>query len=445
MADRPSVNVRGALRSVRDRQSARGTANRFLREELLSVAGLAQRAVRIHDGADIGKLGDFVARWDGQPYPPITGLLVSVGRREAFVPVEDVASLGRSGVQLASARLDLRDFERREGEVLLARDVLDHQLVDCDGVRVVRASDLYLARVARQWRLVGVDVGLHSLLRRLGPRNRRDRPTPDRVIDWSAIQPFGVGSRGMQLRRSNQSLARLRPSEVADLLEELGRSERHELLDALEPASAADALEEMKPHELRALLRELQPERASELLAEMEPDEAVDALRELDDSARAEVLQAMPSGLAVLLGALLEFPDDSAGGLMTTRLVVAPEDETVASLRRRLRAARPQNADVDAIVIVDRDGRLIDDVPLIELFLGRAQQPIGELVTPVSPIVVGPETPIDEVIHRLIDSRRSSVLVVGDDGRPAGRILSDDVIDALVPERGRRHIPRRFT
>jgi Mg/Co/Ni transporter MgtE len=215
------------------------------------------------------------------------------------------------------------------------------------------------------------------------------------------------------------------------------------LLDSLEPESAADALEEMQPRGLRALLRDLQPDRAAELLADMEPDEAVDALRELDEQPRAEVFAAMPSELAALLGVLLEYPDDTAGGLMTTRLVVAPEDETVANLRRRLRAERPQNADVDAIVIVDRDGQLIDDIPLIELFLARAQQPIGELVTPVAPVVVGPETPVEEVVDRLIDSRRSSVLVVGDDGRPAGRILSDDVIDALVPERGRRHLPHR--
>jgi Mg/Co/Ni transporter MgtE len=272
----------------------------------------------------------------------------------------------------------------------------------------------------------------------------RDRPTPDRVIDWAAIQPFGVGSGGLQLRRSNQSLARLRPSEVADLLEELGRTERQELLDSLAPESAADALEEMQPDELRSLLRELDPARAAELVADMEPDEAVDALRELDEHERSQVFAAMPPALASLLGVLLEYPDNTAGGLMTTRLLVTRGDQTVADVRRQLTAARGEHGDVDAVVIIDAEGRLVDDVPLVELFVAASEQRIGELSAPAAPIVVSPDSSLSEVVDRFIDSRRSSVLVVDDHGRPAGRILADDVIDALVPQRGRHRWPLRL-
>jgi Mg/Co/Ni transporter MgtE len=127
---------------------------------------------------------------------------------------------------------------------------------------------------------------------------------------------------------------------------------------------------------------------------------------------------------------------------MTTRLVLAPEQETVVALRQRLRDERIELPDVDAVVVVDEDGRLIDDVALITLFTAREQQQIGELVAPVPPIVVTPRTRIADLVDALIASRRSSVLVVGDDGHPAGRILSDDVIDALVPERGWGQRPR---
>ena len=444
MADRAPFPIRGALRSVRQRQSARDTRNRFLRDELLSVAGLTGCHVRIRGGAVVGKLGDLVARWDGQAYPPLTGMLVRVGRREAFVSIDQVAGFEQGGVLLRSARLDLRDFERREGEVLLGRDVLDHQLVDCDGVRVVRASDLYVARVASRWRLVGVDVGFHSLLRRLGPRRTRNRPTPDRVIDWSAVQPFGIAARGLQLRRPTDTLARLRPSELADLLEELGRAERQELLESLEPGSAADALEEMHADELRALLRELTPPRAAELIVAMEPDEAVDALRALDEPTRSEVLAEMPSDASGALLALLDFPDDTAGGLMTTRFVVAVEHERIVDLRRRLRADPEHHDDVDAVAVVDDEGRLVDDVRLVDVFLASQQQPIGELVGPVAPLVVDPRSSVGQVVDQLVASRRSSLLVVDEDGRPAGRILSDDLIDALVPETGRRDLRHRL-
>src|SRR6266511_2181653 len=142
-----------------------------------------------------------------------------VGHRQVFVAADQVAELGRQGVRLSSARLDLREVERREDEVLLARDVLDHQLVDTDGMKVIRAADLYLAHVGAAWRLVGVDVSMQTLARRLGPARWRWVPTPDQVIDWAAVQPFGIDPGQVRLRGSAR---RLRPGELADLLEDLG-------------------------------------------------------------------------------------------------------------------------------------------------------------------------------------------------------------------------------
>ena len=444
MARRPPFPSPTALRLRRDRRTERLLANRAVREALVSVAGLVRRPVRITGGAEVGRLADLVARWDGQPYPPITGLVARVGRRLAFVPASQIADLGRSGITLTSARFNLRDFERRPGEVLLSGDVLDHQLVDVDGVRVVRASDLYLARVVDGWRLVGVDIGYQSLLRRLGPARWRVHPTPDRVIDWAAIQPFGVDPGPLRLRRENQSLARLRPSELADLLEELGRPERNELLETLEPDSAADALEEMEPDELRALLRDLPIRRVAELLGAMEPDEAADALRDLNDDELDEIFSAMPSAVARQLRPLLSYPEHTAGGLMTTRLMVARGRERVGDVRDRL-AAADERLDLAAIVLVDDDDRVIDDIPVVDLFVADPDQLIEELASPAEPLTVPTSAPLTEVINRLIDSRQASLLVVDDDQRPVGRIMADDVIDALVPNRGRHRLHVRLS
>jgi sporulation protein YlmC with PRC-barrel domain len=230
----------------RTERTRRLLANRAVAEALISVAGLAGRPVCNPAGAELGRVMDVVVRWEGEPYPPLRGLVVRVGRRRVFVDAEQVAEIGDGGVRLASARLDLVDFERREAELTLLADVVDHQMVDIDGLRVIRASDLYVARVAAALRLVGVDVGLQTLARRLGPARWRARPTPDRVIDWAAIQPFG-GPGPIRLRRPNQELRRLRPGELADLLEDLGRRERQALLEVLDPEAAVDALEEMEP------------------------------------------------------------------------------------------------------------------------------------------------------------------------------------------------------
>ncbi len=444
MARRPSFPSPTAMRRRRDRRAERLLANRAVANALVSMAGLVARPVRISGGSEVGRLADLVARWDGQPYPPITGAVLRVGRRLAYVPAEQIADVNRAGVELRSARFSLRDFERRPGEVLLAGDVLDHQLVDVDGVRVVRASDLYLARVVDGWRLVGVDVGYQTLLRRLGPTRWRARPTPDHVIDWAAIQPFGVDPGPIRLRRENRELARLHPSELADILEELGRTERHELLDTLEPDSAADVLEEMEPDELRTLLRDLPPPRVAQLLGAMEPDEAADALRDLDDDELHEVFSAMTPAVASQLRPLLAFPESTAGGLMTTRLLVARCDDRVADVQAEVSRADDRH-DLAAVVAVDDDGRVIDDIPVVDLLVADPGQRVEELVSETEPITVRATAPFSDVVDRLIDTRHTSVLVVDDDQRPMGRILADDVIDALVPTRGRHRLHVRHS
>jgi len=439
---RRAVPGRRLLHPRWQQRERRITATRTVREALVSLAGLLGGTVTNQAGEEVGRLVDLVARWAEEPYPPVTGLVVRVARRQVFVSADQVAELGRRGARLRSARLDLRELERRPGEVLLARDVLDHQLVDTDGIKVIRAADLYLARVGEVYRLVGVDVSLQTLLRRLGPARYRWVPTPDRVIDWAAIQPFGVEPAGVRLRTSTQRLHRLRPGELADLLEDLGRPARQALLAHLDPATAADALEEMDPEELDALLHEVPPEQAARLLASMEPDEAVDALRELEPAEREELLERLPAAAATRLRRLLAFPEDRAGGFMTSDLVVVGEEETVAAVRERLRQVAADQPDLDTVVAVDAEARLVDVISILELLLADSDRPVAELVGPPWPVTVGPDATLEEVADALVDNRRNTLVVVDDQGRPLGRVQADDVVDALLPERGRLHFPR---
>jgi CBS domain-containing protein len=437
----------GALRPRRTRhrrqeRTQRLTARRAVRQALVSLAGLLGRPVYNQVGAEVGRLADVVARWGDDAYPPVTGLVVRIGGRLAFVPVEQVARLGHRQVELRSARLDLRDFERRQGEVLLAKDVLDHQLVDTDGIKVIRAADLYLAPSDLAILLVGVDVSLQTLLRRLGPARFRPLPTPDQVIDWAAIEPFGTSTGEVKLRTTNRALQRLRPGELADLLEDLGRGGRHELLASLEPETAADALEEMDPDELVALLHEVPDDRAAALVARMEPDEAVDILRELDAGEREELLDRMPAATARQLRDLLAFPEDTAGGFMNANLVLVRQDDTVAAVRQRLREFAPQQPDLGAVLVTDDQGRLVDVVGLLELFVAEPGQRMAELTGPPEPVTIGPEAGLREVVDVLVEGRATTLVVVDEADRPIGRILADDVIDALLPERGRLHFPR---
>lgn len=445
---RATAPVRSGLGAVRRRQrSQRLLANRAVRDALVSLAGLVGRPVHNQSGAEIGRLGDVVCRWSGEEtYPPVTGLVVRVGRRLAFVDASSIETMEHAGIILKSARLDLRDFTPRPGEVTLFDQVLDHQLVDVDGVQVIRAADLYLAPIYGRYSLVGVDISAQTLLRRLGPARWRHRPTPERVIDWGAIQPFGETEQGaapeVRLRTTHEGLERLRPGELADLLEDLMRPERQKLLDSLAPEEAADALEEMDPEELASLLRESDPVRAAELLGNMEPDEAVDALRDLNRDERDQILSAMDPDTAVDLVRLLGFPEDEAGGFMTTAFLTARDTETVATLAARLAADEDCPDELDAVIVVDDEGRMVWDLPLLHLLINPGDTVLADLVGEAEPVTVGIHAEVDAVAERLIETRRMSVVVVDDDDRPLGRILADDVIDALMPERGRIHFPR---
>jgi CBS domain-containing protein len=456
VSDRFFLNHRDPARRRHDRTplarrliqpSERAITSRQLRQDIVSLAGLIGRPVLNQAGDEVGHVADLLAKvHGGETYPLVTGVVIRVGRRRAFLDASAIDRMHRRSVTLRTARLDLREFQRREGEVLLARDILDHQLVDTDEIQVIRAADLYLAQVGESIHLVGVDVSLQTLLRRLGPWRFRWHPTPDRVIDWAAIESFGADSAespsAVKLRAPHSALRKLRPAELADVLEGLGRPGRQELIDSLGHDLAADALEEMEPQELTALLREVEPDQAAELIARMEPDEAVDALRDLSDEEQSVLLARMPQQVQRELVRLLGYPGDEAAGIMTTVLACAKPDETVAEVSQRLAEQALHRTEIDSVAVLDEEGRLLGDVSAFDLLVSDGSKRLGDLMDPDNTLTLRPEDDLDTVATELVESRRSSLLVVDDDGRPLGRILSDDVLDALVPGHGRLHFPR---
>jgi len=416
-----------------------------LSESLISAAGLAGCAVVHKDGQEVGSLIDLVFRWDtNEAYPPLSGILVKVGHRVVWISASEVGEVTVKSVRLNTTQLDLRDFKPRPAEVRVLQDILDHQLVDIDGARVVRAADLYVSNNNKILRLVAVDVSYRALLRRLGPTRWRSHPSPGAVIDWASIKSFGRSENGQSLKlaASRSDLHKLRPGELADLLEDLGRAERQELLDSLTQAQVADALEEMQAKELEALLRESNPSEAAKYLTSMEPDEAADALRDIDEDLRGELLSLMPKSSADKVKKVLSYDEETAGGFMNTAITIASVSETVQDLRARLITAHHAATELEAIVLVDDSGKLVHDATMAELFLAEPTQEIEAIISGPQPVTVSPNASIKAVAELLINNRRSSVLVVDNNGRPLGRILADDVIDALVPERGRFHFPR---
>lgn len=429
----------------RPQAKAKNSLRISLRDKLISVAGLIGQDVVNQEGQPLGNVVDLVFRWDTkEPYPPLAGIIARVSRRHVWVTARNISTVSATKIELTTAKIDLREFKVRAGEVRLIQEVLDHQLIDVDGARVVRASDLYVAYISGITRLVGVEVGLRSLLRRLGPRRLRAKPIPRQVIDWASVQSFGGQSAQSDLKLSarRNELRRLRPGELADLLEDLGRDERQQLLNVLAIDQVADAIEEMEPEEVETILRESTQKEAGAYLSNMEPDEAADALRDLDDETRKKLMAHMTKGSTAKVRRVLEYNEELAGGFMNTSLFIATITETVGSVRKRLLSDDTNPKEYESIAVVTKSGKLAYDLPVIDLLLAAPKTKLNGLSTPAEPVTAPLAASIEEVASLLIDSRSFSVLVVDEKSRPVGRIFADDVIDALIPNQNRLHFPR---
>jgi len=412
-------------------------ARKNIRESLVSVAGLIGCPVRDNDGRDLGKLVDVVVRHGEEAYPAVSGLIVKIGGRTSFIDGARISKLTRDEIRLSSTKINLKEYTRRPGESLLDADVIDHQIVDVNGLRVVRSADLYLAPLDKEIRLVGVDVSFTSFLRRVFPGTLRRRATPDRVVDWATVASLTDSGGQVRTAGPRSALAQLRPADLADLIEDLVGREQGALIELLDPNLAADVLEEMEDEDLQGLLRGLPAERAAELLALMEPDESAEVLRDLDDEHRESILDAMAPAAAKTLRLLVTFDEALAGGVMTTHSVICRETDTVAHALSQLVKHRERDIS-DGVVVVDSKGKLLDHIQMIELVSAKPAAALSDLIGPPFPTAVHIDTPLDEVIEEFSNNRGSSIIVIDSANKPVGRIMADDLVDALVARTEKR-------
>ena len=402
-----------------------------IRESLVSLAGLIGRPVKYQGGREIGRLVDVVVRHGEDSYPPVSGLIVKVGQSKSFIDGARISKLTQNEIELSSAKVDLTEFTRREGESLLDADVLDHQIVDVNGLRVVRTSDLYLAPLDREIRVVGVDISFKAFLRRIFPGALGRGPIPKHVIDWANVASLAHGTGVVRSNESRAALGQLRPADLADLIEDLAGRERSALIEMLDPDLAADALEEMEDDELQGLLRGLSAQRSAELISRMEPDEGAEVLRDLDGDHRESIFMEMDVSVAKQLRKLVEFDETLAGGIMNSHMLITHEADTVASALALLVKHRGRDIS-DGVVVVDAKGKLLDHIQIIELIAAKPGATLSSLMGPPYPTSVNLNTRLDEVIDEFANNRGSSIIVVDEKNKPVGRILADDLVDALA-------------
>jgi len=294
------------------------------------LSELLGRPLTDGSGQSLGRLADVIVRLRGTQYPLVTGLVARVGRREIFVPAGQVAGFAGEAVEFASARVDLRRFERREGEVLLHADVLGYRLIDVSRARLVRARDLRLSAADSGWVLDAVDTWWRRrrLPRLLGGRERRHQ-----ARDWQDFEP-PIGHAATALGRGRLSrVRRLKPAQIADLLEEASGEEGTEILGRVhaDPELEADVFDELDEELASRLLGARTDAEIAAVLARMGADDAADAIAELPQHRRLPVLDLLPPGQRIKVVALMGFNPSSAGGLMGIEFLAVPAAATVDS------------------------------------------------------------------------------------------------------------------
>ncbi len=474
-----------------------------------TLTELLDKPIRDPGGEEFARVRDLVVRIgaNGMPgsngidvYPPVTGIVARLkgphGSRDVFIPWEQVKSLGTEGAQLSTPAVNLRRFARREGEIVLRDALFDRQVVDVEGRRVVRINDLDLARRNGVYRLVGVDVSPGALLRRLGWGKLGKRVTSGPLIDWAQVIPIDYGSEGgpdaLQLRVPRERLDLLKPADLARVMEQLTPQQGADLLEGMDEARAADALEELEDEQQGQILRAMDPERAADVLEEMEPDEAADALQSVTTEEAADLLKRMDREEADEVQELLGYPEDSAGGIMTTDYVSLPDwataGQVIGALRARARAAalevedplpealqevyvvspadapqlppaarprrnsRPRQASATATATppmtadtlsLAEEGRLLGHVSLRDLLLADPDTHMGDIARPVP----HPARPLDDqhdVARVIADEDLLALPVVDDTGLLLGIVTVDDAIDVILPTAWKKRIPRLF-
>lgn len=411
---------------------------------MLYLSQVLGRPILDLEAERVATLKDVIVRLGEEDHPPVAGFVARYRRRDFFLSRWRISDFGVRGVQLNSDILDLRPFMRREGEVLLARDVLDKQLIDVDGKRVVRVNDVQIIETANDWRVTGADVSLIGLWRRVAPSFlRSDRPIE--VIDWADVGYLATDAATVRLKSSRDKLARLHPVEIARLAEAFSYQQGAEIVESLDDETAAETLEEMAAARQAQILGDMDEERAADILEHMSPDEAADVLGDLPEAKAEDLLNRMEDDEQSEVAELLTYADDTAGGLMTTEFVTLPRDLTVGEALARLRvmAETPNMIYYLYVVESEQSWKLVGVIALRSLILSDPSAPLEHVMRSDLQVAL-PDDKAADVSQKIAEYNLLALPVVDESGEILGIVTVDDAIEILLPKDWRQRLPRLF-
>lgn len=392
------------------------------------------------NGEKIGSISDLAIQ-TGEVFPRITSLaFLGPGKTPFMISWRKyVDSFTEEGLRLKVDRTAIRFSYLQPAEVLLARDLLNRQIVDTQGMKVVRVNDLKLSISGSQLRLLGAEVGMRGILRGLAPWVEKavcavskafGHPIDERIIAWNYMDLLDRDLSKVQLSVTHTRLEELHPADVADILEQLDPKQRANVFKHLDDAQAGEAITEMEDEFQADIIEGLDERRASRLLRDMDPDDAADIVGDLPYEKAETLLRLMGVESAAEIRQLLGYKEDTAGGLMTTQYVAMHASDTVEETTEVLRALEEDHPTVSYVYVLDEYDKLVGVLSLRTLVLAQSQTQLSnimfdELITSL------PETPEDELAADISKYDLLAMPVVDESGRLLGIVTVDDAMEVI--------------
>jgi CBS domain-containing protein len=398
-----------------------------------------------HDGERryAGRISDFVVERPDDTFPRIDAIVVKTRHGDLAAPIADVIGLDSQGLVLRRAPTIVRPPD--DEALMLVEDLFDKQIVDVDGRKVVRINDIEVARTADALRVVAADIGVAGLLRRLGAGKVLpgliDR-IPRALIAWDNVAPLhDLSPTQIQLSVSERRLSRLHPSELADIISDLSAQDAARVVGSLDDVTAADAFEHLEPDVQRSIIDDLGTERAADIIEEMDSDDAADLLGELTQERQDELLAEMDTETAEDLRELVAYGEDTAGGLMTTDYVWIYQHRTIEATIAKIREIAPETEFIYYLYVLDQAEVLLGVLSLRTLLLAKPDATIHTIMDHEI-IAVRPDLSAEDVAATIARYDLLACPVTDEHGKMLGIVTVDDAIDAIIPERLKKKLPR---
>lgn len=389
----------------------------------------------------LGKIKDVVIS-PNKTYPKIEAIKIKANGEFYFIPSSYIAEINDTKVVLTTPLEDVIQYPKQDSQIKLSRDILDRQVVDMEGSKIRRVNDVEISHKMGDYYIIGVDIGVNGLFRRLGMGGlSRKINHQDNIIAWKDIDSLDFSN--LKLKVSKKKLRRLHPADIADIVDDLGISDSMSILNSLDEESAADAFEEISPEKQKTILTEMEEKDAADLVDEMSPDDAADLLATISDEKKEEILELMDPEESQELRELLEYPENTAGGVMTTEYASIRGNKSTREVMDEIRKIADDVETIYYIYILSADERLEGVVTIRELLLNDDNTMIYEYMNRdlVSVNVNEEENEVAKIVakYNLI-----ALPVIDEDDRMKGIITVDDAIDIILPTAWKKRLPKMF-